>query len=440
MLSLVRTLVLCGCLGSFVSPAFADFHTFRIEQLYSDASGSVQFIVLRESSGFGGQHVFTGHALTSTGNGQTKTFVFPTNLPSADTSGRAVLIGTASFAALGVVAPDYTVPDGFLALPSGSVDFAGVDSFVYTALPSDGTRALFQSGASTENLAVNFAGQSGSVRVVAPPPAVNYQALWWAAPAESENGWGVNFSHQGDVIFATWFTYDLAGKPWWLTAILDKAAEGVYTGALAVTRGPSYAGPFNQPATPTVVGSATALFSGPSSGRFAYTVTVGGSTVQQAKDIVPQLFATPPTCTFAANANIAAATNYQGLWWNAPPGSEDGWGINLTHQGETIFVAWFTYNVDGSPLWLVAVTRLTGTRTYVGPIYRTSGPVFNAYDKTKFVPLEVGTATLSFCEGACGRFRYEIAGPTLAGAGLVAAVATKPITPQLFGAGATICR
>ena len=40
----------------------------------------------------------------------------------------------------------------------------------------------------------------------------NYQGLWYNAPAESESGWGINLAHQGDVIFATWFTYDAAGK------------------------------------------------------------------------------------------------------------------------------------------------------------------------------------------------------------------------------------
>ena len=34
----------------------------------------------------------------------------------------------------------------------------------------------------------------------------NYEGLWWRSPAGSESGWGINFAHQGDVIFATWFT------------------------------------------------------------------------------------------------------------------------------------------------------------------------------------------------------------------------------------------
>ena len=37
--------------------------------------------------------------------------------------------------------------------------------------------------------------------------------LWWAAPAGSQSGWGINFAHEGDTIFATWFTFDHDGSP-----------------------------------------------------------------------------------------------------------------------------------------------------------------------------------------------------------------------------------
>ena len=35
----------------------------------------------------------------------------------------------------------------------------------------------------------------------------------------------------------------------------------------------------------------------------------------------------------------ASVSNYQSLWWNP---QESGWGINLAHQGNTIFA--FTRN------------------------------------------------------------------------------------------------
>src|SRR6185436_19431658 len=43
--------------------------------------------------------------------------------------------------------------------------------------------------------------------------ATNFQDLWYV-PAES--GWGLNVAHQGDILFATWFTYAASGKGRWL--------------------------------------------------------------------------------------------------------------------------------------------------------------------------------------------------------------------------------
>ncbi len=69
----------------------------------------------------------------------------------------------------------------------------------------------------------------------------NYQGLWWFSPGGAEDGWGINFAHQGDTIFGTWFTYDTTGKGWWLTLIATKSATDVYTGNVYATTGP----PFN---------------------------------------------------------------------------------------------------------------------------------------------------------------------------------------------------
>ena len=49
----------------------------------------------------------------------------------------------------------------------------------------------------------------------------NYEGLWWN-PAES--GWGINFAHQGDQIFATWYTYDTAGRAWWLSMLAARTS------------------------------------------------------------------------------------------------------------------------------------------------------------------------------------------------------------------------
>jgi hypothetical protein len=62
--------------------------------------------------------------------------------------------------------------------------------------------------------------------------ATNYQDLWWTAGG-AESGWGINFTHQGNIVFATWFTYGASGKPWWVTVELHNTADGVYTGNAA---------------------------------------------------------------------------------------------------------------------------------------------------------------------------------------------------------------
>src|SRR6185437_3085250 len=92
-----------------------------------------------------------------------------------------------------------------------------------------------------------------------PPPEANYQGLWWASPAGSESGWGLNVAHQGNVLFATWFTYDASGKALWLSMTATEGAAGVFSGQMVETHGPAFSAvPFN-PAlvTRTVVGSGT---------------------------------------------------------------------------------------------------------------------------------------------------------------------------------------
>jgi hypothetical protein len=87
----------------------------------------------------------------------------------------------------------------------------------------------------------------------------NYDGLWWAAPAGAEAGWGINVAHQGDAIFATWFTYAVNGNAWWLSTTGNNTATGVYRGTLYHTNGPVFNSvPFDpNKVTRTVVGTAT---------------------------------------------------------------------------------------------------------------------------------------------------------------------------------------
>ena len=257
---------------------------------------------------------------------------------------------------------------------------------------------------------------------------LNVQGLWFKSPAFSESGWGVNLTQQGDIVFATWFTYDTDGSGMWLVMPSGTRSGNSWTGALYRTTGPAFSSvPFNpQQVAVTEVGTATFSFTDADNGTFSYTV--GG--VSQSKAITRQVFATLPTC--AEGAAHGAAPNYQALWWSDPPNSESGWGLNIAHQGDILFATWFTYDTNGRGMWLVLPNGArTGPGTYAGPLYRTTGtPLASPWVNSALVATEVGTAALSFTDANRGTFTYTVGGVTQ----------TKPITRQVYREPVTVCR
>jgi len=208
-----------------------------------------------------------------------------------------------------------------------------------------------------------------------------------------------------------------------------KTGANTYSGALYTTTGPAFnAVPFN-PAqvVATQVGAGTLSFTDVNTGSFSYTV----NGISQAKAITHQVFGPLPVCA-TATGSLAAATNYQDLWWAAPPGSESGWGINLTHQGDTMFGTWFTYDVDHSPMWLVVTATKTVPGVYTGTLYRTTGPAFSSvpFDPAKVTATAVGTATFTFSDGNDATFAYTVNGVSQA----------KAITREVFQNPGTVCQ
>ncbi|HVF64542.1 MAG TPA: S8 family peptidase [Casimicrobiaceae bacterium] len=121
--------------------------------------------------------------------------------------------------------------------------------------------------------------------------SANYQDVWWAASG-AESGWGINFAHQGDAIFATWFTYDAQGRPLWLSAHASRNAAGLYQGDLVQTNGTSFASFSAAQVVRNVVGSTTLAFTHGNAGTFTYTY----NGVTQTRPIARLLFS-PPAAT-----------------------------------------------------------------------------------------------------------------------------------------------
>ena len=263
----------------------------------------------------------------------------------------------------------------------------------------------------------------------------NYTGLWYNFPAESESGWGINFTHQGNIVFATLFTYDSGGAPLWLVMAAGNLTSGsTFSGTLYRTRGPAFnANPFvwdpNAAGNLTAVGTMTVSFT--AADRASLTYTFNGVTVT--KTIMKQLYGSRVANCTATTVSRASLTNYQDLWYNSPAESEAGWGVNVTHQDNILFATLFTYDATGRDLWLV---MSAGNRqpdgSYFGTLYRTSGPPFNA---NPFTPInagnltEVGTMRFSFSNGENGVLTYTYNGATV----------TKQITRQVFSSPASAC-
>jgi hypothetical protein len=138
----------------------------------------------------------------------------------------------------------------------------------------------------------------------------------------------------------------------------------------------------------------------------------------------------------AAAGLSSASDSYQGLWYRGE--AESGWGVNVAHQGDILFVTWFTYDLQGRGMWVVGprMVRTPGTNVFTGDLFRTTGPAFSAqpWNPSGVTPIPFGTATITFADSNRGTFAYNVTSLT------PAVSQTKEITRQSFGVPATVCR
>jgi hypothetical protein len=415
---------------------------FGLGEVFSNADGSVQFVQMNTvDSG-----ALKGVVLVATdGAGSSREYAFPNDLPVY--SGSAFLVATQGFADLGVLQPDFVVPNGFLFRPRGSVRIVGNDvapnEFPYQALPTDGMHALWANvdvhrTDYSRALARNSRGQSYLFPSL-PVTGLSFGGLWWNAPAGSESGWGIAVERQGEVAFAVWATYDNDGSPLWLVieAIYVKQVypypePNLHEGTMYRMSGPTFgADPFDPSrVTATAVTTAGFHFDVAGDSFFYYGASrldPNGGDRTEYKIITRQFFASPlPICT--NGVATAPMSNFQGMWWNP---LESGWGLYVAHQGDVIFAVWFTYDATGKPTWYSMTATRVDTTTFSGSIIRTTGPAYTAtaFDPARVSEVVVGTGTLMFDDTDNGTFSSVVGD----------LAQTRNITRQIFGSPREIC-
>ena len=176
--ALVAPLLLLALHGS----ARANSHLWRISEVYSSPDRSIQFIEMEE---YGGSDIEVGMATrwfaTNTYN-LDHSDLLGTNLPFG-TAFKKFLVGSESYDALiGVPAPDYVLPDGFMDPNGDTILWWFYQKFTYGAgvMPADGVNSLNLSYpvpldpvlSVGQNSPTNYIGDFGSVVLPASVPAM----------------------------------------------------------------------------------------------------------------------------------------------------------------------------------------------------------------------------------------------------------------------------
>ena len=112
------------------------------------------------------------------------------------------------------------------------------------------------------------------------------------------------------------------------------------------------------------------------------------------------------------------------LWYNE---RESGWGVNVTHQRDILFLTFFIYGTDGRASWYTGQAAYIGQNTrgalvFTGDTYQFTGPYFgNFFNPVLVNGRNAGTLTFSaFLDSAI--LTYTIDGVSV----------TKSVTRQTF--------
>jgi hypothetical protein len=89
--------------------------------------------------------------------------------------------------------------------------------------------------------------------------------------------------------------------------------------------------------------------------------------------------------------------NATDMWFDP---AESGWGLNLIHQGDTLFGTLFVYDTNGQPKWYVASNLRGGPGVYAGGLSECAGPWFGG-------PFNAGSVACS----DVGTMRFEMGEP-----------------------------
>jgi YVTN family beta-propeller protein len=286
--------------------------------------------------------------------------------------------------------------------PSGSA--------FYVINDSGGTLSVFDARTYSRISTIPIGGEAvGLASFVGPYTAMGsttpgiLSGIWFNP---SEGGWGVQLTHRRDNVFATWYTYDESGNAKWYAMdtcrFVNMACPTCVAGASCVgdvyeTTGPHGVGMSFDPNLVRRYGCGDLRIDFQTSDKATLTYTVSGQS--RTVPIQRYVFRAPPTMP---------AIDYTDMWWNP---AESGWGLSVTHQQNTMFLAWYVYDPAGKPTWYAVSNCTVSGNACTGELHRYSGPPWGpTFNAGMVAPALVGMATAAFSDRDTGVLSYTVDG------------------------------
>lgn len=238
--------------------------------------------------------------------------------------------------------------------PSGQSEIAG--SYTIAINPVTG-------------VAYSTNGHDASVTILRAPAAsavstlLNVTDLWWNP---DESGWGLFLDQQGTTLFGALFLQDAQGAAsWYVMSGGQRQKDGSFLGLLARTSGPASQALANL----ANVGSLRFAPNADGSAALSYEIKGAG----RATNVSRLKFAQADrTCRWTVDASpkAAATANHTSLWFDP---TQPGWGVAVSHRGDTIFGVLFSYDAQNSASWAaMSDGGKQADGSFAGTLYRSA--------------------------------------------------------------------
>jgi predicted dienelactone hydrolase len=227
-----------------------------------------------------------------------------------------------------------------------------------------------------------------------------------------EDGHGIAVTQKGRNPFATWYLYDNQGRASWLV---------MPTGAWN-SDSTQFVGSVYQPTgSPFGQYDASRFVAGNVVGTFTFTIPPDHESLGGVVGLTYVGSGTSAAITskgfsrlgFARNAlrEAPVSGNLSDIWWGGA--NQNGWGLSITQDRDTLFGAWYTYDATGRATWYTVPGGTWEGNTYVAQVFTASGPGVignNAFDSTRVQTRAAGTMRLEFSGSDNIRMVFDVDG------------------------------